>query len=399
MSLVSTHFAALCGCSILISVAALVAGAGTPASAEAEKGAGGKLLVYVGGYTKGKTKGIFIYSMNPSTGFLTPEGVGPDVESPSYLVLHPNRKFLYAVNEVDSFEGKPGGGVSSYRIDSKTGGLTLINSQTSGGTGPCDITIDSAGKNVLVANYGGGSAEVLPVEQSGGLAAPSCFVQHSGSSVDASRQEGPHAHCAVMDPTGKYALVCDLGLDKIVVYKYNEAAGTIDSTGVAPGVVAPGSGPRHFVFHPDGKHGYCINEMKSTVTAFHYDSASGGLKEFQTISTLPAGYSGSTTCAEIAISPDGRFLYGSNRGADSLAIFAISHRDRTLALVGHQATGGKTPRCFGIDPTGDYLIAANQDSNSLVVFKRNKQTGTLTATGQTLECPAPVCVVFLRQGE
>ena len=398
MSLVPTHLAAIVGCGVLYSLAAL--SAVVPAAAQSGKASAGKLRVYIGGYTKGKTKGIFIYNMNPSTGFLTPQGVGPDVESPSYLALSPNHRYLYAVNEVDTFEGKPGGGVSSYKIDPSTGALTLINAQNSGGTGPCHISTDSAATHILVANYGSGSVEVLPVDGAdGSLGMPSCLIQHSGSSVDASRQEGPHAHCSIFDPNDKFAMVCDLGLDKIVAYKYDKTAGTIDSTGVSPGVVAPGSGPRHFVFSKDGKHGYCVTEMKSTVTAFHYDPSSGALKEFQTISALPAGFNGNSSGAEIALSPDGKFVYSSNRGADNLAIFAVSPRDHTLSLVGHQSTGGKVPRCFGIDPSGNYIIAANQESNTLVVFKRNIKTGTLTPTGQTLECPAPVCVVYLKQSK
>jgi len=384
---------ALCGCALLTSVATL----STLLPAVAQSKRSGKLFVYVGGYTTGKTKGIFIYSMNRSTGQLTPEGVGPDVESPSFLALHPNHQYLYAVNETDTFNGKPGGGVSSYKIDPETGALTLINEQTSGGTGPCHIVVDAAGKNVLVANYGGGSVEVLPIHPDGSLGEPTCFVQHTGKGVDPARQEGPHAHSTTVDPTGKFALVCDLGTDKIVVYKYDSAAGTIDATGVEPGVVAPGSGPRHFVFTQDNKHAFVINEMKSTITGFNYDGSNGSLKEFQTISTLPADYTGSTTCAEIAISSDGKFLYGSNRGHDSIAIYSIAKGDYKLTLIGIQPTGGKTPRNFAMDPSGKFLVAANQNSNNLVVFKRDKGSGKLTQTGQPLEAPAPVTIVFLPQ--
>jgi 6-phosphogluconolactonase len=396
---VSSHVAAICGCAVLLSVAAITAAA--PAVAQAGKSGAGKMLVYVGGYTKdGKGKGIFIYSMNVSTGLLTPEGVGPDVENPSFLALSPNHHFLYAVNETDTFNGNPGGGVSSYRIDTSTGALTLINERTSGGTGPCHISTDAGGTHVMVANYNSGSAEVLPINSTdGSLGEPSSVDQHTGSSVDPARQEGPHAHCAIFDPSGKYGLVCDLGTDKIVVYKYNSTTGTIDASGVEPGVVAPGSGPRHFVFTNDGLHGYCISEMKSTITAFNFDPNTGALKAYQTISTLPTGFTGSSSCAEIALSPDGRFLYGSNRGHNSLAIFSVSPRDHTISLVGHEPTGGKTPRGFEMDPSGNFLIVANQDSNSLVVFKRNAKTGKLTPTGQTLECPSPASIVFLKQGK
>ncbi len=395
---ISSHFAAICGCTVLLSAA--VISAATPAVAQTVKSGAGKMLVYVGGYTKGKGKGIFIYSMNTYTGLLTPQGVGPDVENPSFLTISPNHHFLYAVNETDEFNGNSGGGVSSYKIDASTGALTLINERTSGGTGPCHISTDADGTHVMVANYNSGSAEVLPISRTNGsLGEPSSVDQHKGTSVDPARQEGPHAHCAIFDPSGKYGLVCDLGTDKIVVYKYNSTTGTIDPTGIEPGVVAPGSGPRHFVFTKDGRHGYCISEMKSTITAFTFDPSTGTLKPGQVISTLPADFKGTSSCAEIALSPDGRFLYGSNRGHNSLAIFAVSPRDHTISLVGHESTGGKTPRGFEMDPAGKFVIVANQDSNSLVVFKRNAKTGKLTPTGQTLECPSPATIAFLDQSK
>ncbi len=394
MTLLTATLNAIGTCALITAALSMLT-ASEPSTAQTAPS--GKLLVYVGGYTKGKAKGIFVFSMNPKTGALTAIGTGPDVENASFLAIHPNHKYLYAVNETQNFEGKSSGSVSSYSIDPSTGGLTFINEKASGGADPCHLTIDSSGKCVIVANYTGGSTEVLPIGDDGSLGDPSCFVQHTGNSVDTARQEAPHAHSAIIDPTGKYVMVCDLGTDHIVVYKFDRASGAIDASGLVPGTVAPGSGPRHLVFHQDGKHLFVINEMKSTVTAFNYDSSTGSMSAYQTISTLPAGYNGSTTCAEIALSADGKFLYGSNRGHDSIAIYAVSAVDRKLTLVGIEPTGGKVPRNFAIDPSGKYLIAANQQTNNLVVFKRDAHSGKLTPTGATTAVTAPVSVVYLQQ--
>jgi 6-phosphogluconolactonase len=360
------------------------------------KSSSGKLLVYFGSYTKGKAKGIYVYSMNPTTGKLTPESVGPDVDNPSFVAIHPSHKYLYAVNEVGSFDGKVSGAVSAYKIDAKTGALTFINQKPSFGADPCHLTVDPTGKCVIAANYTSGSTVVLPVNADGSLGEPGCVIQHTGDSVDKARQEGPHAHSTVIDPTGKFVFVCDLGADKIIPYRINAEGANVDDSGLTPAKAIPGSGPRHIRFHPNGKIAYVINEMKSTVTAFKYDGATAGLTPFQTISTLPADFKGATTTAEIQISPDAKFLYGSNRGHDSIAIFSISPKDGTLKLVGHESSGGKVPRCFALDPSGSFVIAANQGTDNVVVFKRNKKTGTLKPTGQVLSISKPVCVEFLQ---
>ncbi len=251
-----------------------------------------------------------------------------------------------------------------------------MNERTSGGTGPCHISTDPGGTHVFVANYGSGSTEVLPILADGSLGEPSCFVQHTGSSVDASRQEGPHAHCAIVDPSGNYALVCDLGLDKILVYKYDKAqGGTIDANRCRSRRRCAGE-QRAASWLCSAKMVsmsiFCITEMKSTITAFNYDSNSGSLKEFQTVSNLPSGYTGNSSGAEIALSPDGRFIYGSNRGADSLSIFAVSPRDHTLSLIGHEATGGKIPRCFGIDPSGNSPLSPQTRNQTRWLYSSRK---------------------------
>ena len=358
-----------------------------------------KMIVYIGTYTKGDSKGIYIYDMDTKTGMLTPAGNAPLVSNPSFLTIAPDHKHLYACNEVDDFDAAHEGAVSAFAIDAKTGGLTLLNQQPSAGGGPCFVSMDSKGKNVLVANYGSGSVGVLPVGADGKLMPPSDKKQHEGKGTDPARQEGPHAHSINLDPANHFAFAADLGLDKVFIYRFDADKGTLTPNTPAFASVAPGSGPRHLSFHPNGHYAYVINEMASTVTAFHYDAAKGSMTELQTVSTLPEGYVGATTCAEIRVHPSGKFLYGSNRGHDSIAIFTIDADTGKLTRAGYQHTEGKTPRNFNIDPTGQFLIAANQDSDTVVVFRINAQTGQLTPTDQTLNIPKPVCVKFLPMGK
>lgn len=357
-----------------------------------------RLLVFVGTYTRGESKGIYVYRMDLASGKLTPAGVGPEIANPSFLAVHPSSRFLYAVNEVGNFAGEKSGAVSAFSIDRKTGRLTLLNQQPSGGAGPCHLVVDSAGKNVLAANYGGGSVAVLPVRDDGRLASPTAFVQHEGSSVNPRRQRGPHAHAIVLDAANRFALAADLGLDKILVYRFDGAKGTLVPNDVPSASVAPGSGPRHFAFHPGGRYAYVINELSSTVTAFRYNARRGTLETFQTVSTLPEGFQGDNTTAEVMVSRCGKFLYGSNRGHDSIVIFAIDQQSGRLTLVGHEPTQGETPRNFNIDPTGTYLLAANQGSDTLVVFRIDSDTGRLRPTGNVLSVPKPVCVEMIPAG-
>ncbi|HJS09091.1 MAG TPA: lactonase family protein, partial [Pirellulales bacterium] len=251
---------------------------------------------------------------------------------------------------------------------------------------------------VLVANYGGGSVAVLPIDKDGRLRPASSFVQHKGSSVNPKRQEAPHAHSINVDPAGAFAVVADLGLDKVLVYRFDAAAGTLTANDPPHATVSPGAGPRHFAFHPSGRFAYVINEMNSTVTAFAYDAKKGTLSEIDTKSTLPGPQQGNST-AEVQVHPSGKFLYGSNRGHNSLAIFRIDEKTGALTAAGHQLTGGRTPRNFGIDPTGKFVLAANQGSDSVVVFRVDQETGKLEETGQSIKVPTPVCVKFLPVGQ
>ncbi|HEV3163055.1 MAG TPA: lactonase family protein [Isosphaeraceae bacterium] len=379
---------------------ALLLGAGLTSYAEPQA-ASQPLWVYVGTYTKGtRSRGIYLLELDPGTGMLSLLGVAGQTENPSFLAIHPSRKYLYAVNEVDTFSGEKSGAVSAFAIDSAAGTLKPLNQEASKGQGPCYVAIDREGKNALVANYGGGSVAVLPIQSDGKLSPASASIQHEGSSVNPQRQSAPHAHSINLDAANHYAVAADLGLDKLLIYAFDGAKGTL-TPNVTPSVkVAPGAGPRHFAFHRDGRHAYVINEINSTVTVFDYDASQGSLKELQSISTLPERYpAGKSHTAEVQVHPSGKFLYGSNRGHDSIAIFAIDADSGQLRAVGYQSTEGKTPRNFGIDPTGRFLLAANQGSNTIVVFRIDPATGELQPTGQSIGVPAPVCVKFMSKSQ
>jgi len=355
-------------------------------------------MVYVGTYTQGKSKGIYLFHMDPASGRLTPAGLAAVTVNPSFLAIAPNHRFLYAVNEIGEFGGTSSGAVSAFAIDPSTGKLTLLNQQSSRGAGPCHLIVDKQGKNVLVANYGGGSVVVLPIRPDGRLGPATAFIQHQGSSVNPQRQKEPHAHSMNLDAANRFAFAADLGLDKVLIYRFDPAKGSLAPNDPVSVSVAPGSGPRHFAFHPSGRWAYVINEINSTVTALSYDAKTGTLRALQTVSTLPEGFAGNNSTAEVQVSPDGKFVYGSNRGDDSLAIFAIDPDTGLLSALGRQSTQGKTPRGFGIDPAGRFLLAANQDSDSVVVFRIDPETGKLQPTGQVEEVPKPVCVQFMPMG-
>jgi 6-phosphogluconolactonase len=366
------------------------------AKAPATTDEGGSLLVFFGTYTSARSKGIYVSRLDRSRGTLSEPELAAEVASPAFLALHPNGQWLYAVNEVGGSPERPAGGVSAFAIDRASGRLTLLNQASSGGAGPCHLTVVRTGRAVLVANYGGGSVAALPLRDDGRLGEPMAVIQHQGSSVNPQRQAGPHAHGIYVDPANRVALVPDLGLDRVLSYRIDPATGDLTAHDPPFAPLAAGSGPRHLTFHPDGRHVYVINELLSTITRFAYDAGRGALSARETVSTLPEGWTGTNSTAEIAAHPSGKFLYGSNRGHDSLAIYAVDAPTGRLRLTGHQATLGKTPRNFGIDPTGTFLLAANQGSDSVVAFRIDAATGQLTPTGQTLTVGSPVCVVFLK---
>ena len=357
-----------------------------------------EFLVYFGTYTGPKSKGIYVSKFETATGKLTGPELAAETKNPSFLAVHPNRHFLYAVGEIDNFEGKRTGAVSAFSIETKTGQLKLLNQQPSGGLGPCHLVLDSTGACVLTANYGSGSIALLPVHKDGTLSEPASTIQHSGASAHPQRQAGPHAHFITTDAGSRHALVCDLGLDQVLIYRLEGNPAKLVPNDPPSASVAPGAGPRHLALAPDGKVAYVINEMGSSITAFAYDGPRGALTVLQTVSTLPEKLAGNNSCAEIAVHPSGKFVFGSNRGHDSIAVFAVDDQSGKLKFVEHQATQGRTPRHFAIDPTGQWVLAENQESDSVVVFSVDEKTGRLKPAGQTLEVPAPVCAVFVPRG-
>jgi len=356
----------------------------------------GQYLAYVGTYTsKTNSKGIYAYRFDSEKGQLTSIGVAAETTDPSFLAVHPNGKYLYAVNEIGNFNGGTSGALSAFAIDAKTGTLKFLNQVPTRGAGPCYVSLDKNGEFVLVANYDSGSIASFPVQSDGSLGTTSGFVQHSGSGPDKERQEGPHAHWIGTSPDNRFALAVDLGLDQVIVYGFDSSKGIFTPMLSGFAKVKPGAGPRHLAFHPDGKFAYVLSEVESSVTVFSYQPKTGTLTSLQTISALPKDFSGHKEAAEIVVHPSGKFLYTSNRGHDSIAVFAIDEKKGTLKSLGQVLTGGKTPRHFAIDPTGAYLLAENQESNNIVVFHIDPATGGLTPTGQTIEVPSPVCITFV----
>src|SRR5688572_1912046 len=316
-----------------------------------------ELQFYVGTYTRNDgSKGIYHYRLNSETGALTGGELAAESKSPSFLALHPKKKFLYAVNEVGG-----SGGVSAYAIEGD-GKLRPLNEQSARGAGACHLTVDPAGKYVLVANYGGGNIAALPIKEDGALGEATGFVQHRGSSVNPQRQKEPHAHSIYPGCDGKLVYASDLGTDQIYIYRLDPATGQLTAHDPPAARVAPGAGPRHLTFLPG--FAYVINEMGNTITVFKHDAQTGKFTEIQVIGTLPDGFSGNSSTAEIFAHPNGKFVYGSNRGHDSIAVFRVDSASGKLALVEHEATQGKTPRNFGISPDGRWLVAANQQSNN-----------------------------------
>jgi 6-phosphogluconolactonase len=396
---------ALCALAVILSIS-------TRAELRAQDGGDGApavndTLVYVGTYTGPASKGIYLFKLQTKNLevsqniLLVPLGLAAETPSPSFLAVDPVRRLMFAVNEVDEFDGQKGGSVTSFRIDPATGKLAELSRRSTKGEGPCHLALDHEGKHVIAANYGGGSVAVLPVDGDGKLGDATDFVQHAGHGPNPQRQEGPHAHCVTMSPDGKFVFVCDLGLDQVLAYRYDGETGKLTPNDPAFTALAPGAGPRHMVFHPSGKFAYVVNELNSTVTAFAYDPEKGALRELQTSSTLPGYFDGPNTTAEIGVNPSGKFLYVSNRGHESVVLFNVNQDEGTLTYVEEQGTGGKTPRHFGIQPSGDHLVIANQNTNTLLICRIDDGNGRLKPSGVFADCPSPVCVVFLppRKGD
>lgn len=348
-----------------------------------------ELTVFVGTYNPEDSDGLFVLRWQPEAGRLVVRSALSGIANPSFLAVDAGGTRIFAVSETG---GENGGTVVAVSYDPSADALRRLNARSSHGSGPCHLSVDAAGAHVLVANYSSGSAAVLPIQADGTLGDATSTVQHHGSSVHPTRQAGPHAHSITLSPDERYACVADLGLDRLMVYRYDGQAGRISAHEPAWAGTKPGAGPRHLCFLPQRPFAYLINELDSTITAFRYDADQGAFTHVQTISTLPEGYQDDNTCADIHPSPDGRFIYGSNRGHDSIAVFAVDQESGRLALVQHQSSGGKTPRNFGLSPDGAYLLAANQDSDSIVAYRRDAESGALEPTGATISIPKPVCV-------
>ena len=368
---------------VALLLACVVAGCGRPAR------------IYVGTYTTGASRGIYRVDFDGEHGRFTSAPVlAAETSNPSFLVVGTDGRRVFAVNELQRFNGQPTGAVSAFNVNASTGDLSLINQQPSGGTDPCFIEIDPAARHVLVANYTSGTVAVLSITADGRLHAASTIRVGSGSGPIASRQQGPHSHQVVFASSGRFVIWTDLGSDRVVVDRYDSAAGTLtpsESSGVQ---VTPGSGPRHLAWHPSGRVVYLLSELSATVTQLKFDPATGALTVGQTIGARAAGATGENTAAEIAVSPDGRFLYTSNRGDDNLAVFTIDRPSADLKLVTHVPAGGRTPRHFAIEQSGRWLVVANQNSDSLTVFRIDPKTGIPGRTDATVTIASPVDVVF-----
>lgn len=353
-------------------------------------------LLFVGSYTGPKSEGIHAFRYDDATGTAEPLGLAAKSTNPSFLAIHPDGRFLYAVNETDQWQGKPGGYVTAFAIDKTSGRLMELNQQSSMGGAPCHLSVDPTGHHVLVANYGGGSVVSLPIQPDGRLAAHSFHSKHTGGSVDPARQKEPHAHSVNLSPDNRFAFVADLGTDRIHAYVFDPAKGITAPKPRIDTRLTPGSGPRHFSFSPDGRHGYVINEMLCTVTAFAYERTTGRLSEVGTVPTVSPGTDrkGLST-AEVRVHPTGKFVYGSNRGHDSIAVFSRDAASGALKPVEVHKIGGETPRNFTIDPSGDFLLAAGQNSHDIRVFRIDPSTGKLNATGQRWKVGSPVCLRFV----
>jgi 6-phosphogluconolactonase len=338
----------------------------------------------------GTGKDIYYLELDTKDGSMSKATLGAELANPSFVAIHPSYKFLYAVSEINK------GSIVAYAIDAKTGGLKMLNSQPAGGSGPCHLVVDHAGKVVLAANYGSGSCTSIPINKDGSLAEPASVHQHKGSSI-LPNQKGPHAHSINMDKANKFAFCCDLGLDKVLVYRLDAKTGALTANDPPAFDTPPGSGPRHFAFHPDGKTAYINGEMSMTIIACDYDAEKGMLTKKQIVSTLPkeeTRKNGST--AETVVHPSGKFVYVSNRDPyNSIAIFSINPKTGDLTAVGHEARGIKTPRNFAIDPSGQFMLVGNQSGKSVISFRIDQKTGELTPTGSSVEVGSPVCVRFV----
>ncbi len=377
----SAGYLTVCCC---LGLTAAVSGADAPT----------KLRVYIGTYSSEKSQGIYQSELDLATGSLSDAKLAGKAVNASFLAIHPSKKFLYAVSEISEINGQKSGGVSSFSVDAASGNLTLLNQQPSEGTGPCHLVVDAAGKNVLVANYGGGSVAALAIGADGSLSKAGSAIQHKGSSTNPQRQKEPHAHSINLDPQNKFAFAADLGLDQVLIYKFDGAKAELTAHDPPFAKVAAGAGPRHFAFHISGKFAYVINELANTITAFSYDASKGQLTEIQSLPTLPETFQGTSYTAEVVVHPSGKYVYGSNRGHNSLAVYSIDPSTGKLTPLEFPLVGGKVPRNFNIDPSGKFVLVGNQDDDTISVM-RIEADGKLKLLRNDVPAPKPVCIKFV----
>ena len=354
------------------------------------------LFVYFGTQTRGKgeavSKGVYRSTLDLTTGKLSKPVLAAECVNPGFLEIHPSGDFLYATSMIDR-----SGAIGAYSIDRKTGELTFLNRESTGDVGTCHVNVDPSGNVVAAANYGGGSASSLPLKADGSLGKMASFFKYEGSSVNERRQKEPHAHSANFSPDGKFVYICDLGTDKINIYALDSKTAKMTPADPAFVTLKPGAGPRHFTFHPNGKFAYVINELDSTVTAFSFDAKTGALTTLQSVPTLPDDFKGMNSTAEVRVHPSGKFLYGSNRGHDSIAVYRVNLKTGALTFVERETGDIAVPRNFNIDPTGKFCLVANQGGDSVVVFAIDQKTGALSPTGNKVAVPKPICVRFLKK--
>jgi 6-phosphogluconolactonase len=366
-------------------LAGLLASAALAAAAEVP------LTVYIGTYTDGTSRGVYRVSLDTASGMATAPVLAAEAKNPSFLALHPSGRFLYAASEIGELDGAKTGAVMAFSIDPKTGDLAFLNQQPSQGGAPCHLVVDRSGRNALVANYGGGTVAVLRIASDGRLEPASSVRTHAGQGPNTARQDRPHAHGIYLDAAERFAFAPDLGADRVFVYRFDADKGALEPHGAAS--LEPGSGPRHLAFHPKGRHAYVINELTNTIVVFGYDPAKGELAPLQTVKTLPEGFTGTSYTAEVEVSPDGRILYGSNRGHDSLVVFRIDAATGRLALAGHVPVGGSWPRHFAIVESGRALLAAHQRSGTISLFRLDPATGIPVAFGASVRVDRPACLL------
>lgn len=350
-------------------------------------------LVFISAFATGEKAGIHAFEFDVQAGALKPVHRTADVQNPFFLALSPNRKYLYSIH-AKAFGGKEHEEVAAFELEGRTGKLKLLNRQSALGSAACYLDVDATGKMLVVANYTTGNVASLPIKSDGSLGEAAAMIQHVGSSVDASRQKEPHAHCFVVGPDNKFAFAADLGLDQVLSYRLDPATGKIAPHTQAFVRTPPGAGPRHLTFRPNGKQMYVINELKNSVTLFDYDTANGYLLERQTISTLPADFTGRTYCADLKITPNGKFLYGTNRGHDSIACYGLAD-DGQMSLIAIEPSLGKGPQNLAVLPGGDYLLCANMPGSNVIVFRIDQATGKISPVGDPVSLPSPSCIMLV----